>query len=314
MIWLGALFTLLLAFIAVLVLYTAYLARKVEAALPPIGSFVDLPSARLHVVDRGQGPPVLLIHGIAGNLRHYTYGVADRLAAHHRVIAVDRPGCGYSTWSPGAQVSLQAQADTMAALLDKLKIDRAVIVGHSLGGAVALSLAQRHPQRVAALALVAPLTRLPGEVSPVFKALAITQSWLRRAVAWTLAAPATIARSEAMLKIVFGPEAVPKDFATRGGGLLALRPSHFYAASTDLNAIPASMQAIESAYADMHVPVHVLYGRGDLILSHRANGIELVDRLLGTQLTLVEGGHMLPITQVQTTADFILDAARKAFA
>ena len=314
MIWLGALFTLLLAFMAVLVLYTAYLARKVEAALPPIGSFVDLPSARLHVVDRGQGPPILLIHGIAGNLRHYTYGVADRLAAHYRVIAVDRPGCGYSTRSPGVSVSLQAQADTMAELLDKLKIDRAVIVGHSLGGAVALSLAQRHPQRVAALALVAPLTRLPKEASPAFKALAIPQGWLRKTVAWTLAAPGTIARSEEMLKLVFGPEAVPRDFATRGGGLLALRPSHFVAASTDFNAIPASMQAIESAYADMHVPVHLLYGRGDLILSHRANGIELVDRLPGTQLTLVDGGHMLPVTQVQTTADFIRNVASKAFA
>jgi pimeloyl-ACP methyl ester carboxylesterase len=314
MMWLWVLLTLLLIFMVAPVLYTAYLARKVEAALPPNGSFVELASARLHVVDRGQGPPVLLIHGIAGNLRHFTYGVADRLAAHYRVVAVDRPGCGYSTRSPDAPVSLQAQADTMAELLDKLKIERAVIVGHSLGGAVALSLAQRHPQRVAALALVAPLTRLPDEASPVFKALAITRSWLRRAVAWTLAAPATIASSEAMLKTVFGPEAVPKDFATRGGGLLALRPSHFVAASTDFNAVPESMQAIEAAYADMRVPVCVLYGRGDRILSHRANGTDLVDKLPGTQLTLVDGGHMLPITQVQTTADFIHDVARKAFA
>jgi pimeloyl-ACP methyl ester carboxylesterase len=314
MIWLWTVLSLLLAVVAALVLYTAYLARKVEAALPPTGFFVELASARLHVVERGQGPPVLLIHGIAGNLRHFSYGVVERLAAHHRVIAVDRPGCGYSSRSPGAPVSLQAQADTMAELLDTLKIDRAVVVGHSLGGAVALALAQRHPQRVAALALVAPLTRLPEEVSPVFKALAITQSWLRKSVAWTLAAPATIARGEEMLKLVFGPEAVPKDFATRGGGLLSLRPSHFVAASTDLNAVPASMRAIESAYADIHVPVHVLYGRGDLILSHRTNGIALVDRLPGTQLTLVDGGHMLPITQVQTTADFILDVSSKAFA
>jgi pimeloyl-ACP methyl ester carboxylesterase len=314
MIWLWIFLTLLVAVMAALARFTANTARKIEAALPPIGTFVELKNARLHVVDRGQGAPVLLIHGIAGNLRHFTYGVADRLAAHYRVIAVDRPGCGYSTRSAHAPVSLQAQADTLVELLDKLEIARAVIVGHSLGGAVALSLAQRHPQRVAALALVAPLTALPEEPSPVFKALAVTQSWLRMTIAWTLAVPATIARRDEVLKVVFGPETAPKDFATLGGGLLALRPSHFVAASTDFNAIPASMQVIEPAYADMRVPVHVLYGRGDRILSPQENGVDFVNRLPGTQLTLVDGGHMLPITQAQATADFIHKVAGQAFA
>jgi pimeloyl-ACP methyl ester carboxylesterase len=314
MFWLWLFLMLWVGFVAALVLYTAYLAHKVEVGLPPNGTFVDLPSARLHVLERGQGQSLLLIHGIAGNLRHYSYGVVDQLATNYRVIAVDRPGCGYSTRAPGAAVSLQAQADTMVELLDKLKIDRAVIVGHSLGGAVALALAQRHPQRVAALALVAPLTHLPDEVSPAFKALAIKQAWLRKLIAWTFAAPGTIARSAEVLSVAFGPEAVPRDFATRGGGLLSLRPSHFVAASTDLYAIPGSMQTIESAYAGMRVPVHVLYGRGDRILSHSANGEAFVDRLPGTQLTLVDGGHMLPITQVQTTADFIRKVASQAFA
>jgi len=65
------------------------------------------------------------------------------------------------------------------------------------------------------------------------------------------------------------------------------------------------MQEIEAGYAGMRVPVSVLYGQGDRILSHRSNGMALVDRLPGTRLTLVEGGHMLPITQPQVTADFI---------
>ena len=287
-------------------------AGKVEAALPPTGRFVDLTHVRMHIVEQGQGPVVLLIHGIAGNLRHFTYGVAAQLADRYRVIAVDRPGCGYSTWHSGASQTLQSQADAMAELLKALQIDRAVIAGHSLGGAIALSLAQRHPDRVAALALVAPLTMMPDEASPAFKALAIPYRWLRVVVAWTLAAPLTIARRDETMELVFGPEATPRDFATRGGGLMALRPSNFVAASTDLNAVPASMQEIEAGYAGMRVPVSVLYGEGDRILSHRANGMELVNRLPGTQLTLVEGGHMLPITQPQVTADFIARVATLA--
>jgi pimeloyl-ACP methyl ester carboxylesterase len=308
-----SLVSVLLSVIVLMMLFTVYAARKVETTLPPIGSFVDLDEARLHIVERGQGPPVLLIHGIAGNLRHFTYSVADLLAPHYRVIAVDRPGCGYSTRTAGAESSLQAQADTMARLLDTLQIERAVIVGHSLGGALALALAQRHPQRVAALALVAPLTHLPTEVSPAFKALAIRKNWLRKTIAWTLAVPVTIASSKVTLELVFGPEAVPKDFATRGGGLLALRPGHFMTASTDLNAIPAGMATIEAGYAAMQLPVHVLYGRGDRILSHQENGEDLMARLPGSQLTLMDGGHMLPVTQPAATADFIQGVMRQVF-
>ena len=70
--------------------------------MPPIGRFVDLPGARLHVVERGQGPALLLVHGLAGQLRHFTYDIVDRLAAHYRVVALDRPGSAYSIRTPGA--------------------------------------------------------------------------------------------------------------------------------------------------------------------------------------------------------------------
>lgn len=295
-----------------LALFTAWTAHKVEAALGPNGTLLDLAEGWLHFVDKGMGPPILLIHGIAGNLRHFTYGVVDRLAATHRVIAVDRPGCGYSTRKAGAPVSLQAQADAISQLLDQLGVGKATVVGHSLGGAVALALAQRHPEHVAALALIAPLTALPEKASPAFKALAVSQVWLRHLIAWTLASPATMVNSKSVLQLVFGPEAAPRDFATRGGGLLALRPSHFVAASSDLNTVPGSMPEIEAGYAAMRIPVHVLYGRGDRILSPRANGEALPGRLPGSRLTLVEGGHMLPITQPQATADFIAAVARNA--
>jgi pimeloyl-ACP methyl ester carboxylesterase len=294
-----------------LALFTARAARRVEAALPPMGRFVDVPGARLHVVDKGQGQPLLLIHGLAGQLCHYTYGVVDALATQYRVIAVDRPGSGYSVRSPDASATLGAQADMMAALITALKLERPVVVGHSLGGAVALALAQRHPQQVAALALLAPLTHAPSHVSPAFKGLLIAQPWLRRLIAWTLALPAMMAQREQLLSLVFGPDAVPRDYATRGGGLLSVRPSQFIAASTDLAALPQDLPGMVERYAGMQLPVSVLYGRDDRILSPAEQGEALVAKLPGATMKLVDGGHMLPVTAPQATAAFIRGVAEQ---
>lgn len=294
-----------------LCVFTFRTARKIEAALPPSGKFVDLPGARLHYVERGEGPAILLVHGLAGQLRHFTYGVMDQLAADFRVVAVDRPGSGYSVRPADAAVGLYAQADVLAALIDKLELGRPLVVGHSLGGALALALAQRHPGRVAGLALVAPLTHTPQGVSPAFKGLAMTQPWLRKLVAWTLAAPLSIARREEIMGLVFGPDAVPRDYATRGGGLLALRPSHVIAASTDLVAIPENLPEMMQRYAAMRLPVSVLFGRGDRIINPVAQGESLAAIIPGTQLTLVDGGHMLPITAPERTAQFIREAAAR---
>jgi pimeloyl-ACP methyl ester carboxylesterase len=294
-----------------LVLYTVRIVRKVEAELPPMGRFVDVPGARLHVVERGRGPAILMIHGLSGQLGHFTYGLVDLLAADHRVVAVDRPGSGYSVRMPGASAALGAQADVMASLIDALNLDRPLVVGHSLGGAVALALAQRHPQRAAGLALIAPLTRMPTSMSAVFDGIAISQPWMRKFIAWTLAVPITMIVRDRLLETVFGPEPVPDDFGTRGGALLGLRPTHFIAASTDLAAIPEDLPGMTERYGTMRIPVDVMYGRGDRLLSPAEQGDTLVAALPGARLTMVEGGHMLLITAPQATATFIRELAAR---
>jgi pimeloyl-ACP methyl ester carboxylesterase len=295
-----------------LVCFTALMARRVATACPPAGYFVDVPGARLHVVERGQGPALLLVHGLAGQLSHFTYGIVDQLAAHYRVVAVDRPGSGYSVRAAGASATLGAQADVLAALIERLELGRPVVVGHSLGGAVALALAQRHPHRVAGLALVAPLTHLIEDVPTAFKGLVIAQPWLRTLVAWTLAVPLGMAKRDDVLAAVFGPEAVPRDFATRGGGLLALRPSHFIAACADLAAANEDLPQMMRLYATMQLPVSIFYGRADRILDPQTQGEALAAKLPGAELLLLDGGHMLPITAPDRTAEFIRQAAARA--
>lgn len=295
-----------------LVLFSAFSNKKASQYLPPVGSFAQLGDTQLHYFDEGKGPVIVMIHGLAGSLQNFTYGLASPLATRFRVICVDRPGCGYSKRPSHADSSLEAQADTMALLLDHLGIESAIFVGHSLGGAISLAMAQRHPQKVKALALIAPLTHLPEETTPVFKPLDIASPIARRVLGWTLAVPGTIYRMRASLKVIFGPEKAPSDFAIRGGGILSLKPQTFITASSDLQQAKTSMPIIEAGYASMTTPVSVLYGREDRVLSCKLNGEDLVSRITGLQLTLVDGGHMLPVTQVERTLQFVEEVAGKA--
>lgn len=105
----------------------------------------------LHVTERGQGPALLLIAGIPAVASDWA-ALAERLAATRRVIAYDNRGSGRSTVTPGPYTTAQLAADAVG-LLDALDIDRADVMGMSLGGMVAQELAIEHPQRVRKLIL-----------------------------------------------------------------------------------------------------------------------------------------------------------------
>ena len=292
-----------------LFLFTWRTTRKIEAALPPTGRFVNVPGAQLHVVDRGKGPAILLVHGLSGQLGNFDYGMIEPLARDFRVVAVDRPAAGYSTREPGSAADLPTQAHTLAALIDKLGLHKPLVVGHSLGGAIALALAVHHPDRVGGLALIAPLTHPPEHISPVFQAMTISSAWVRRLLAWTLLIPMSIRNREQVMNIVFGPDPVPADFPVRGGGLLALRPSHFLGASVDLQGAAPSLPALLPHYGKLRMPISILYGREDRILDYAQNGEAFVAKVPAARLTLVTGGHMLPVTAVDTSVDFVRNAA-----
>jgi 3-oxoadipate enol-lactonase len=113
----------------------------------------------LAVEVEGEGPAVLLVHGLGGTSNFYQVQ-ADALSERHRVIRVDSAGAGRSPVADG--ISTESHADDLAAVLDELGIASAAVVGHSFGTLVARSLAARHPGRVSALALLGAV-REPAE-------------------------------------------------------------------------------------------------------------------------------------------------------
>ena len=118
----------------------------------------------------GEGPPVVLIHGMVNSSRHWEQ-VALRLAENHRVIAPDLIGHGDSAAVHG-DYSLGAHAASIRDLLSILGIDRATIVGHSLGGGVAMQFFYQFPQRTERLALVSS-GGLGRDVSPLLRSAAV---------------------------------------------------------------------------------------------------------------------------------------------
>ena len=117
--------------------------------------YVKVQGMRVHLERSGKGPPLLLLHGLVGSGRNWRQNISF-LSGHATVYAVDLFNMGESERVAGLNAGLEATADGLAALLDVLGLEAADVAGHSHGGAVAMMLAARHPDRVRKLVLFAP--------------------------------------------------------------------------------------------------------------------------------------------------------------
>jgi pimeloyl-ACP methyl ester carboxylesterase len=311
LLWIGYFIGVLLAVAVATAALSLVAARRIERAAPPQGGFLEIDGQRLHVLDRGQGPPVVLIHGLCGQIGNFDYALVERLTQTFHVMAFDRPGSGYSVRGDRSAASVDAQAATLAKAIRSLGLGRPIIVGHSLGGAVALALALDHPDCVGALALISPATHPIPKPPRAFRALAIRSPLLRRLFAWTVATPGGLVARQLAMREVFAPEAPPPDFAAAGGGLLALRPANVEAASADLIAAEMDLKSMPTRYPSITVPVGVLFGRGDRLLDWRVHGESMRQEIPSLDFQLVDGGHMLPVTQPDVCAAFIQRVAAR---
>jgi pimeloyl-ACP methyl ester carboxylesterase len=312
LLWLLALLSAAVAAGVILALFTAIIARSAAAAVPPLGRLIEINGAQLHYIDQGNGPAIVMIHGLGGQMRNFTYALTGELKDRFRVIVVDRPGSGHSGRPSGASAGIISQAKTMAGFIRTLDLEQPLLVGHSMGGAIAMAIALNHPECAGGLALISPLSHPQGEVPEPFGGLAIASAWARWLIAWTVAAPFAIARRKVMMEAVFGPETAPRDFALKGGGLLNLRPSIFRAASEDLVAVRYDLPDLATRYTELNLPVGIIYGSADRVLDAATHGKALADKIVGADFDLIDnGGHMVLVTQAGRVANFVARVARR---
>lgn len=298
--------------------YFAYVTRRIatqaEKAVPPAGKFIDVDGNRIHYIEAGQGRPILFIHGLGAQFHQLRHPLFNRLDGEFRLVALDRPGSGYSVRARGAGAGISEQARTVVRFMEKLGLERPLVVGHSLGGMVALAIAIEHPEKVSGLALLSPYTRYSDKTAPEFAPLMISQPWRRWLIANTFAIPAALRTAPQVLDFVFGPQAMPADYPIAGGGMSGLRPSHFYATSSDLVATGENMPRLAARYGEIKIPVGILFGTADRVLPHKPHGLAMQDKIAGLDLELLDGiGHMPQYAATDAVVAFIRRIASKAF-
>ena len=283
-------------------------AARAEASHPPEGRMLDLGGQRLHVVERGAGPDLVLIHGASGSSRDFSLSLIDRLAARFRVLAFDRPGFGHSDPLPGH--GLREQADLLAAGAASLGAARPLLLGQSYGGAVAMTWAEALP--AAGLVTVsAPLLPWPGALDPWYRANAHP---LPRKLLVPLAAAfvpeSYVARQ---LAAVFAPDPVPPGYLAHLGMDLTLRAGQLAVNVAQINALHGELTRAAPRWPGLSLPVDLLHGTADSIVPASIHAIPLAPRIPGAVLTLLEGvGHMPHHARPDAVIAAILRAASRA--
>ncbi len=269
----------------------------IERAHPPRGHFIDIDGMRQHVAESGtstdaQELPIVLIHGAGCNLEDMRFALADRLIGR-RVIFLDRPGHGWSERRGRYGSAPQDQAAMVARVLDRLGIGRAIVVGHSWGGVLALRLALDQPQRVAGLVLLAP---------PLYPLMRGT-TWFYDLVAIPVLGPLithTVLLPVGVLFIglgfwcAFWPQMPPRDYLRRTGTLLSLRPKTFLANARDISDLKRNLPLQAARYPTLTVPTTLISGDRDLIVAPRRNATAFARAVPVARFVMLPGiGHML---------------------
>lgn len=279
------------AAVAGLAAYSRYASGRFEELEPGSaeapGSYLDVDGARIHYVEAGQGEPVVLIHGLNASTYSFRY-IIPELAQRFRVVALDLKGFGHSERPTKSDYSLSAQADVVAGAMEQLSIERAMVIGHSMGGAVSMRLALRHPERVKRLVLVDSASdREFGRglgVAPLLRPLLY------------LAMPFTVQsgryrrmalRAQVHDTALLTPEFVEAHF----------RPSRMKGHRRALGALMVDRRRDEPLRPEeIGAPTLILWGEHDRFLPPEAGG-ELALRIPNARLDLVPSAGHLPLEE-----------------
>ena len=263
-----------------------------EAQSSAPGELVATASGKLHVLRRGAGPTVVLVHGITDNVGTW-HDVQEALAGEARVLAVDLPGHGLSD-IPEHPLTIAEMGRAVADVLTALDVRGAVVCGNSLGGGVAMAVARQAPERVGALV---PLCSLGLPFPLVFGLGLIRFEAVARRMAWIGTRP--------RLRRLAMRDAVHRGFVPSE----AFQDRHFagWRVRGRARYVSALLRGLDVAEPSpwletLKVPTHVVHGDEDRLIPPRV-GKELAARIPGARLTMLPRTGHLP--QVERPAEVV---------
>ncbi len=245
--------------------------------------------------------PVVLLHGQPGGARDWD-GVRAALGEHTHTVAIDRPG-----WD-GASAAVGLEENALATLdaLDALGAERATLVGHSFGAAVASWVAAHHPDRVDALVLVAPAANV-ASLFPVDRWLALPVAGYLTGASLLASAGVALASGQAR-RWVAGQLALDERFLQDTGRAMR-SPAAWRAFAVEQRALIRELPALEEMLPRIDAPTKVVIGTADRIVP-LSSARQLADQITGAELIEIEhANHLLPLQHPERIAELITESA-----
>lgn len=268
-------------------------ARCAEAKYPPQGQFLAAEGCRLHFIRRGSGQPVVLLHGSDGFAQDFAALLDEPSAIPFELIALDRPGHGYSEALRGT-ASLSEQARCIHSALQQMNVKRPLLVGHSWSAALCLCYALDYPQDVAGLVLLSPWVYPTADPPPLLlyaaygagKFLAYSLLLLTPLKKWLL---------RSSLQQAFFPAPVPAAYEQEAFALWQRTPAQVGAFLQENVAAWRQLSPLAPRYPQIQVPVWILTGDSDHTVHAESHARALHSALPHSELQIVpQTGHELP--------------------
>ncbi|WP_093003650.1 alpha/beta hydrolase [Rhizobium sp. NFR07] len=236
-------------------------------------------------------PPIVFIHGASTSLYDPVLSFRKKLEGRATLLFVDRPGHGRSDPGGPENILPDGQADAIATLMEKRGIGRAIIVGHSFGGAIAAALAIRHPDKIRGLVFLSPAVYswssgvawyYDAARAPVTGALFTT----------FVVPPLGLLAINRATKAVFSPNSPPPGYVKDTKAVQALRPAAFRHNAREIAALSDWAKLASKHYRHIRVPTIIITGDADKIVSPDIHARHLARDIPGARLIVVHNlGH-----------------------
>ncbi len=280
--------------------FVAIVSRNRQSAIARrnarVGIDIKVDGGHINVVELGgqrRGRCLVLLHGSGANLADLRVSIGERLARDTRVLLIDRPGHG---WSDALDIeggeTPESQAIAINQVLNAMGADRPMIIGHDIGGAVALAYALSYPEDVGGLVILSPISH-PDRVGMSLGQRLVLLPFIGGALAW-LAVP-VLGRWAQMhrLALAFAPQSVPADYYDSVAADLGLVPKTYVAGAMERSTLANYLVEQSQYYGQIAVPVVVIAGEDDHTIVTEDHAGRLAREISGDRhVVLNEVGHM----------------------
>lgn len=269
---------------------SASAASDLEERLIDVGGFM-MNSVLVEPGHSPDLPAIVFIHGASTSLYDPMVAFRSELEGRARLLFVDRPGHGRSQIGGSENILPDGQADAISHLMEKRGIAKAIVVGHSYGGAIAAALALRHPEKVQGLVFLSPAVYdWPGGVSWYYDAARVPVSGVLFST--FIAPPAGLLAIGSATKSVFAPNPVPKDYISNTKAFQALRPVAFRHNALEVAALNEWAKTASKQYRTIKASTIIITGDADKVVSPDIHSRQLARDIKGSQLIVVHNlGH-----------------------